>query len=100
MNRTLAIGAAGAAALMSLAWGAQANAQERKGSTTFDLRQTLEHVVDQGQTGDSPGDIAVIAGDLVQDGETAGQYQGYCVYITSGATASTPSRWRWPRASS
>ena len=87
MNRKLAIGAAGAGALMSLAWGVGADAQDRKGSTTFDLRQTLEHVVDQGPTGDSPGDMAVIAGDLVQGAETAGQYQGYCVYITSGANS-------------
>ena len=86
MKRTAAIGAAGAAVVLSLAaWRVQSNADDRKANVTFDLRQTAEHVVDQAPAGDSAGDTAVLAGDLLRGGEKAGQYQGYCVYITSGA---------------
>ncbi len=88
MKRTAAVGVAGAAVVISLiAWTVQSNAQDRKGNMIFDLRQTTEHVVDQAPTGDSPGDTAVLAGDLLRGGEKAGQYQGYCVYITSGANS-------------
>lgn len=88
MKRTAAVGAAGIAVVMSLAaWSAQSNAEERKANMTFDLRQTAEHIVDQSPAGDSAGDTAVLAGDLLRSGEKAGQYQGYCVYITSGANS-------------
>jgi len=88
MKRTAAVGAAGVAVVMSVAaWSAQSNAEDRKAKMTFDLRQTAEHVVDQAPAGDSAGDTAVLAGDLLRGGEKAGQYQGYCVYITSGANS-------------
>ena len=88
MKRTAAAGAAGAAVVMSLAaWSLQSHAEDRKANTTIDLRQTAEHVVDQAPVGDSVGDTAVLAGDLLRGGEKAGQYQGYCVYITSGANS-------------
>ncbi len=88
MKRTAAIGAAGAAVVMSLAaWSVQSNAEDRKANMTFDLRQTTEHVVDQAPPGDSAGDTAVLAGDLIRGGEKVGQYQGYCLYITSGANS-------------
>lgn len=88
MKLTAAVGAAGAAVVMSLAaWSVQSNAQGAKGNMTFDLRQTAEHIVDQTPAGDSAGDTAVLAGDLLRGGEKAGQYQGYCVYITSGANS-------------
>ena len=88
MKRPVAAGAAGAAVVISLVvWSMQSNAQNGKGGMTLDLRQTAEHVVDQAPTGDSAGDTAVLAGDLLRGGEKAGQYQGYCVYITSGANS-------------
>lgn len=88
MKRTAAVGAAGAAVVMALAaWSVQSNAEDRKANMIFDLRQTAEHVVDQAPAGDSAGDTAVLAGDLIRGGEKAGQYQGYCVYITSGANS-------------
>ena len=88
MKRIAAVGAAGAAVVISVAaWSVQSNAQDRKAKMTFDLRQTAEHVVDQAPTGDSAGDTAVLAGELLRSGEKAGQYQGYCVYITSGANS-------------
>ena len=88
MNRKVALGAVGAAAVLSLVvWSVQSNAEDRKSGMTLDLRQTAEHVVDQTPPGDSAGDTAVLAGDLLREGEKAGQYQGYCVYITSGANS-------------
>ena len=88
MKRSLAVGAAAAAVVTSLIlWSVQSNAQDRKGNVTLDLRQTAEHVVDQSPPGESAGDTAVLAGDLLRDGKKAGQYQGYCVYITSGANS-------------
>ncbi len=88
MKRTAAVGAAGAAVVMSLAaWSVQSNAEERKANMILDLRQTAEHVVDQAPAGDSAGDTAVLAGDLIRGGEKVGQYQGYCLYITSGANS-------------
>ena len=89
MRRTLAVGAVGTAAVISLAaaCGPQSNAQDRKDAMTLDLRQTTEHVVDQAPKGDSAGDTAVLAGDVMRDGQKAGDYQGYCVYITSGANS-------------
>ena len=88
MKLTTVIGAAGAAVVMSIAaWSVQSNAEDRKANMTFDLHQTAEHVVDQAPAGDSAGDTAVLAGDLLRGGEKAGQYQGYCVYITSGANS-------------
>lgn len=88
MKRTLALGTAAAALVGSLvAWSGPSSADARKGSLTVDLRQTAEHVVDQAPAGDSPGDMAVLAGDLLRDGTRTGQYQGYCVYITSGANS-------------
>jgi allene oxide cyclase len=88
MKRIVAVSAAGVAVVVSVAaWSAQSNAQGRKADMTFDLAQTAEHVVDEAPAGDSAGDTAVLAGDLLQGGKKAGQYQGYCVYITSGANS-------------
>ncbi len=88
MKRTVAVGAVGAAAVLSLVvLGVQSNAQDRKGGLTFDLRQTAEHIVDQAPSGDSAGDTAVLSGELLRDQKKAGQYQGYCIYITSGANS-------------
>ena len=88
MNRKVALGAVGAAAVLSLVvWSVQSNAEDRKSGMILDLRQTAEHVVDQTPPGNSAGDTAVLAGDLLREGEKAGQYQGYCVYITSGANS-------------
>ncbi len=88
MKRALAVGAAAAAVAVSLfVWSVQSNAEDRKGNLVFDLHQTAEHIVDQAPSGDSAGDTAVVAGDLLRGGEKAGQYQGYCVYITSGANS-------------
>jgi allene oxide cyclase len=84
MKRIVAVSAAGVAVVVSVAaWSAQSNAQGRKADMTFDLAQTAEHVVDEAPAGDT----AVLAGDLLQGGKKAGQYQGYCVYITSGANS-------------
>ncbi len=88
MKRVLAVGAVGVAVLISLVvWTVQSNADDPRGGLIFDLHQTAEHIVDEAPTGDSAGDTAVLAGDLLRRGQKAGQYQGYCVYITSGANS-------------
>ena len=88
MKRRVAVATAAAAVVTSLTfWAVRSSAQDGKGNVTLDLRQTAEHVVDQAPPGDSAGDTAVLTGDLLRDGKKAGQYQGYCVYITSGANS-------------
>jgi len=88
MRRTIAFAAAGfGVAVLLVVWVVQSNADDSARTMTLDLRQTSEHVVDQSPTGDSAGDMAVLAGELRRGGEEGGQYQGYCVYITSGANS-------------
>lgn len=88
MRRTIALIAAGAAVVTtSVAWAAQSSADSSKRAMVLDLRVTMEHVVDQEPSGDSAGDMAVLAGEVLRGGTKIGQYQGYCVFITSGANS-------------
>lgn len=47
------------------------------------MKQTAMHLADAAPSGDSPGDIGVISGDLLRPGSQAkvGSYQGTCVLI-------------------
>ena len=88
MRRTIVAGVAGGTLAASLiVWAVQSNADDGKAAMTLDLHQTAERIVDQAPAGDSPGDMAVLAGEMQRDGKPAGQYQGYCIYITSGANS-------------
>jgi hypothetical protein len=80
-----AIVAAGSAVVLTVGLGAWAITSQASpfGKKTFTLEghQTTVQLVDQAPTGDSGGDIGVLAGDLTRDGQPAGKYQGYCVQI-------------------
>lgn len=88
MRRTISVSAACAAAVLAiLVLAVRSDADDSKKALTIDLRNTAEHVVDAAPPGDSAGDLAVLAGEVVSSGEETGQYQGYCVYVTSGANS-------------
>jgi hypothetical protein len=54
------------------------------------MKQTSMKLVDAAPNGDSPGDVGIIAGDLLIPGghRKIGQYQGYCVLIAPATVSS------------
>ncbi|MGH9153788.1 MAG: hypothetical protein ACRD03_15620 [Acidimicrobiales bacterium] len=79
-----AVAAAGIVAVIAavlIAWAVQASSDSKR-SFTLDGKVTAYDAVDLAPSGDSPGDLGVLAGDLTRDGNAAGTYQGYCISIT------------------
>ena len=79
-----AVSAAGLVAVILAAlmvWAVQASGSEEK---TFTVNEKITAFTqnDLAPSGDSPGDLGVIAGTLTRNGKAAGSYQGYCVVIT------------------
>jgi hypothetical protein len=82
MKKAIVAGAAVVVAMAGLGgWAMASQASSSARTFTLEGHQTTMHVVDAAPTGDSAGDVGVLAGDLTRDGKPAGKYQGYCVQI-------------------
>lgn len=82
MKKAIVAGAAVVVVMVGLGgWAVASQASGSSRTFTLEGHQTTLQVVDQAPTGDSGGDIGVLAGDLSRDGKPAGKYQGYCVQI-------------------
>jgi hypothetical protein len=80
LSSTGAVAAIGAAAVLSTSGGAAASAGR---SVHITMEQTSMKLVDAAPEGDSPGDLGVIAGDVLNPGggKRVGRYQGYCILV-------------------
>jgi hypothetical protein len=83
MKRAIVAVTAVVVLLVGLGAWAVASQTSPAATKTFTLEghQTAFQLVDQAPTGDSGGDMGVLAGDVSRDGKPVGKYQGYCVQI-------------------
>jgi hypothetical protein len=78
----LATGAALVLGNFALASGASPSPAGERNTTTLELvlRPVQEQFIDQGDSGDTPGDQFIFSDDIFQGGRRIGQNHGFCVW--------------------